>query len=100
VYRYFEGDIFLMDEALSAGDLKFRQRSLEVLLGQKNSSRTKLIASHNIAFLEEFCDRAVWIEKGRLVADGDAREIIGRYRAGASVAAAPRDHGGSAAGIE
>jgi len=96
VYRYFEGDIFLMDEALSAGDLKFRQRSLEVLLEQKNNDRTMLIASHNMAFLEEFCDRAVWIEKGRLVADGDAREIIGRYRAGARVVAAPRDHGGSA----
>jgi len=82
-YRYFDGDIFLMDEALSAGDQNFRKKCHEVLLSQRNTNRTMVIASHNIPFITEFCNNTLWIEHGQLMAYGATGDVVQRYRASA-----------------
>lgn len=87
-YRYFDGDIFLMDEALSAGDQNFRQKCHQVLLNQRNTNRTMVIASHNTAFITEFCNKTLWIEHGQLKAYGATEDVVQRYRASASASPA------------
>jgi ABC-type polysaccharide/polyol phosphate transport system ATPase subunit len=82
-YRYFVADIFLMDEALSAGDLAFRKKSHEVLLDQMDSDRTMVIASHNTEFVEEFCNKTLWLEHGKLRAFGASAEVVDLYNAAA-----------------
>jgi ABC-type polysaccharide/polyol phosphate transport system ATPase subunit len=88
-YRYFEGDIFLMDEALSAGDQNFRKKCHQVLFDQRDTNRTMVIASHNTQFIEEFCNKTLWIEHGQLNAYGATDEIVQRYRASASPGGRP-----------
>lgn len=78
-YRYFDSDIFLMDEALSAGDQQFRKKSHDVLMNQKNSERTMVIASHSTDFVKDFCSRTLWLEKGQVQAFGDSEEVVQRY---------------------
>jgi ABC-2 type transport system ATP-binding protein len=85
-YRYFEGDIFLMDEALAAGDQNFQKKCQQVLMDQSNTGRTMVIASHNAKFIEKFCNKTVWIEGGQLQAYGKSEEVVQRYRASAGPA--------------
>jgi ABC-type polysaccharide/polyol phosphate transport system ATPase subunit len=88
-YRYFDGDIFLMDEALSAGDQNFRKKCHQVLLDQRDTNRTMVIASHNTPFIREFCNKALWIEHGQLKAYGATDDIVESYRASASPGGQP-----------
>jgi len=83
-YRYFDGDIFLMDEALSAGDQDFRKKCHQVLLNQRETNRTMVIASHNTPFIREFCNKTLWIEHGQLKAYGATDDVVQRYRASAN----------------
>jgi len=77
--RYFDADIYLLDEALSAGDQDFRKKCEQVFDSYKHTARTMVIASHTMAFLEQFCDKTIWLDKGRLVTFGPTEEIIRRY---------------------
>ena len=79
--RYFDADIYLLDEALSAGDQSFRKKCEQVFLDYKKSARTMLIASHNMTFVEDFCDKTIWIEGGKLIAFGETKEVIANYLA-------------------
>ncbi len=86
-YRYFHADIYLLDEALAAGDQAFQQKCHDVLHAQKNSGRTMVIASHNNDFVETFCNKTIWIEHGQLQAYGESNEVVERYRASAETTA-------------
>jgi ABC-type polysaccharide/polyol phosphate transport system ATPase subunit len=78
-YRYFHADVFLMDEALSAGDQVFQKKSHDILLKQKFSERTMVIASHNSPFIENFCNKVIWLEQGQLQAFGTPEEVVASY---------------------
>ena len=77
-------DVLLVDEALSVGDFKFQQKcedKIEKLC--KAHGTTLLFVSHNVGQVERVCNRAIWIEKGTMRADGDAEEVCKLYREGA-----------------
>jgi teichoic acid transport system ATP-binding protein len=78
--RHVESDIFLLDEAFSAGDKNFREKCDEHFLEAKNASRTYLIATHSLETITRICSEALWLEKGRVVAYGPAAEVIADYR--------------------
>jgi lipopolysaccharide transport system ATP-binding protein len=72
-------DVLLLDEVLAVGDLAFYQKSHEALA--KLATRcTVVLVSHSLEAIPTFCQRAIWIERGRLKADGPARQIVERYR--------------------
>lgn len=75
-----EANIMLVDEVLSVGDVKFRDKSYkkmkELILAE---DRTVIIVSHNMNSLRELCDKVLWIEKGEMVKFGDTNEIIDEY---------------------
>ena len=59
-------DILLIDEALSVGDARFRRKSFRKMRELIQEDRTILLVSHALGSIEELCDAAIWIDKGRL----------------------------------
>lgn len=72
-------DVLVMDEILSAGDLQFRQCAQELMAQIRQSSGAVVVASHNIKTLTDFCQRAIWLERGALVMCGPVREVVETY---------------------
>lgn len=66
--------VLLYDEPTASLDLRTRRRLIQFL---QRSSETLLLASHDLEFLLEVCDRIVLMDEGRIVADGDPFEIMG-----------------------
>jgi ABC-2 type transport system ATP-binding protein/lipopolysaccharide transport system ATP-binding protein len=77
-------EILIMDEWLAAGDAAFlskaRQR-MEEFLGGTN---ILVLASHSLPLLEEWCNRAVLLEQGRVIAAGSLADVVARYSRGRS----------------
>lgn len=74
-------DILLIDEVLAVGDIAFRQRCLDVLKAFRRRGVTLLFVSHNPTDIRQFCDRVLWFENCRLVADGPPDELLPHYQA-------------------
>jgi capsular polysaccharide transport system ATP-binding protein len=77
-----EFDCYLIDEVIAVGDAPFR-RKCEVELFEKRRERSFVIASHDLAFIKDTCDRALIIESGRTALYDDLDEALEVY--GASV---------------
>lgn len=77
-----DADILLIDEVLSVGDQHFQDKCLEAIEDRKQRGMTILMVSHELALVQRFCHRALLMDHGRLVADGPAHEIIGKYLEG------------------
>ncbi len=78
--RHIDADVHLLDEALTAGDRRFRAKCEEHFQAARRSGGTYVIASHDLDFVERLCDRTLWLERGRAKALGDSKEILDRYR--------------------
>lgn len=72
-------DILLMDEVLAVGDVPFRQKCLERIGQFKEQGCTIVLVSHEAAQIRDFCDEALWLSSGRLVAHGDAGTVAEQY---------------------
>lgn len=75
-----EPDILIIDEILSVGDAAFQQKSAERIQSFRASDTTILLVSHNLALVESMCDRALWLDRGRVVAEGTAGFVVQQYR--------------------
>lgn len=75
-----ETDIILIDEVLSVGDAKFKEKSYnkmkELISDEK---RTVIIVSHSLNTLRELCDEIIWINDGLVVKQGDPEKILEEY---------------------
>lgn len=72
-------EILICDEVLSVGDYKFQKKCEVRMKEMLGGGTTLLYVSHNIESVVELCDYAVWLEKGRIIARGDAEEICEQY---------------------
>lgn len=75
-----ETDIMLIDEVLSVGDAKFKEKSynkMKELISDEH--RTVIIVSHSLGTISELCDEVLWLEKGEVVMKGKADEVIPKY---------------------
>ena len=72
-------EILILDEVLSVGDQLFRKKSLKRIKELIHGGSTVLMVSHSTSTIKENCDKAIWIEKGHMIAMGDAKEICDRY---------------------
>lgn len=79
VAYYVNPDVILLDEVLGVGDEAFRQKSTAAMKQRIKSDSTVVIVSHSIPLLSEVCDRLVWIENGKTMAEGNVAEILDRY---------------------
>jgi homopolymeric O-antigen transport system ATP-binding protein len=86
VAAHLEPDVLLVDEVLAVGDAAFQKKCLNAMDKMRNSGRTVLFVSHNMAAVENLCSRALWIDHGQLRQDGDPKEVIAAYLATSAAA--------------
>lgn len=72
-------DILMIDEALATGDAKFRAKSMKKMEEVREHAGTVFLVSHNAQTVTSFCNRAIWMEQGRVVEDGPVDEVMERY---------------------
>ncbi|BBA96119.1 putative ABC transporter ATP-binding protein [Actinacidiphila reveromycinica] len=75
-------DVLMIDEALATGDRAFQKRSEERIRELREEAGTVFLVSHNNKSIRDTCDRALWIEKGELLMDGPADEVVDAYERG------------------
>jgi len=74
-------DILMLDEVLSVGDAKFRKKSFKKMMNLiENKDTTVLFVSHSIRQVEKLCNKAILLENGKMTMNGDAKEVIERYK--------------------
>jgi ABC-type polysaccharide/polyol phosphate transport system ATPase subunit len=74
-----DADILLIDEVLAVGDANFQQKCFDEFLRLKKEGRTILFVTHDMGAIQRFCDRAMLLEKGRMVTIGDPTDVSHRY---------------------
>ncbi len=72
-------DVFIVDEALAAGDGFFVHRSMARIRQICKSGSTVLFVSHSMSSVMELCDRVIWIDKGQIKMEGDALTVVRAY---------------------
>ena len=72
-------DILILDEVLSVGDARFKKKSEEKLLSMMDEKTTVLFVSHSLEQVKRICNKAMILQKGKLVALGDIEEIAEKY---------------------
>jgi len=77
---FVEPEILLIDEMLSVGDYWFSQKATQAVRELCSKGRIVMLVSHNLESIADMCSRCLWLDDGRLVADGDAAEVTAAYR--------------------
>ena len=69
----------VIDEVLSVGDAHFKQKAEEALKKRITGKQTVVFVSHSGPQIEALCDRAIWLNEGKLVAEGDTTDVLSQY---------------------
>jgi lipopolysaccharide transport system ATP-binding protein len=72
-------DILLIDEVLAVGDAYFSRKCFDLLSSLTREGKTVIIASHDLASIQRFCSRVLWIDQGKLVMDGAPLDVLKAY---------------------
>ena len=72
-------DILIVDEVLGVGDYKFQRKCHDRMQKIIASGATVLFVSHSIDQVKEICARAIWVDDGRIVMDGNSEEVCDCY---------------------
>jgi lipopolysaccharide transport system ATP-binding protein len=80
IAAHVDADILIVDEALSVGDVRFSQKCAR-FLRDFQSRGTLLFVSHDLSAVINLCSRAIWLERGRIMEDGPAKEVVEAYLA-------------------
>jgi ABC-2 type transport system ATP-binding protein len=75
-----EPDILLLDEVLATGDASFREKSKARVLELVKEAKAIVLVTHDMAWVTEYCNKAMLLEKGRLVAEGEPAEVVEIHR--------------------
>jgi len=74
-----QSDILLIDEVLAVGDANFQQKCFDVFVDLKKQGKTLVLVTHDMNAIKQFCDRAIMLEDGRVVAEGSPTDISEKY---------------------
>lgn len=77
-------DVLLIDEVLSVGDEAFTRRCLDRLARMRQAGVSMVLVSHDLDLVETFADRAVYLNQGRIRAEGAVETVVNRYRSDVS----------------
>ncbi len=72
-------DILIVDEILAVGDAAFQEKSFARMTELMSHGTTVLLVSHSIDQIRRLCDRVIWLDHGKVVAEGDTAEICDAY---------------------
>lgn len=76
----FRSDILIIDEVLSVGDKHFRKKCLERMKSIINHSKLIIIVSHSDHDIKTMCNRAIYLDKGKLIMDSTVSEVLNTYQ--------------------
>ncbi len=76
---HVEPDVIIIDEALAVGDARFVAKCMRRIKDMQKKGTTILFVSHDVSSVRTLCDRAIWLDQGELIADGDVSQITGKY---------------------
>ena len=80
VAAHLEPDILIVDEVLAVGDAEFQKKAIGKMQNISNQGgRTVLFVSHNMTSIKALCNRAILLEKGKIIKDGNPTEVINHY---------------------
>lgn len=72
-------DILIVDEALAVGDVRFQLKCMDKFSEFIDAGKTILFVTHDVNSVKRFCNRAIWLNQGKLILDGDTDEVTDRY---------------------
>jgi ABC-type polysaccharide/polyol phosphate transport system ATPase subunit len=72
-------DILIIDEVLSVGDLSFQAKCRDRIMQFRHSGKTILCVSHSNDTLKDLCQRAIWLDHGRVMSDGPVNRVLEDY---------------------
>ena len=81
VATHVDPDVLVVDEALAVGDGYFQKKCIDKSREIKDRGTTIVFCSHAMYFVTMFCDRAVWLARGRVEREGPAQEVVDAYEA-------------------
>lgn len=73
-------EILIADEIIGAGDAQFSHKAKQRMEEFLSKDSTMIISSHSMDLVEKFCDRIIWLERGKIFADGSKTEISKEYK--------------------
>jgi ABC-2 type transport system ATP-binding protein/lipopolysaccharide transport system ATP-binding protein len=79
VAAHIDPDVIIVDEVLAVGDAEFRKRCLGRMSEFGSEGRTVLFVSHDTGAVGQLCERAIWLERGRVRDDGAAQGVLDGY---------------------
>ncbi len=74
-----EPDVLIVDEVLSVGDAAFQQKSGERMRTMIAEGASVVLVSHNLPTVRDIADRAIWLERGKIVLEGDPDMVVDSY---------------------
>lgn len=72
-------ELLIVDEVLAVGDVTFQRKCMEKFVEFRDSGRTIIIVTHELGTVKNLCDRAIWLEHGKLVDQGDPSDLVDAY---------------------
>ncbi len=73
------GDILLLDEVLAVGDAAFQQKCNDYFKSLHDKKQTVILVTHSMEDVRRFCDRAILIEQGKIIEEGDPNKVADAY---------------------
>ncbi len=84
VAAHLEPEILIVDEVLAVGDAEFQKKCLGKMRDVSGQGRTVIFVSHNMAAIQNLCDKAIYLKKGEVQMIGDSDKVISTYLKAAS----------------
>ncbi|NNU44151.1 ABC transporter ATP-binding protein [Ramlibacter montanisoli] len=81
VSAHLDPDVLILDEVLAVGDTKFQQKCMDKMRVVASEGRTLLFVSHSAQSITQLCQSAIWLDRGRVAAIGNASEVVQEYLA-------------------
>ncbi|GAP64342.1 lipopolysaccharide transport system ATP-binding protein [Ardenticatena maritima] len=78
---FLDPEILVVDEVLAVGDAAFQHKCLDHIARLRRKGTTIVLVTHDLNAVETMCDRVIWFEKGQVVADGAAHQVVRDYLA-------------------
>ena len=79
VAAHLQSEILIVDEVLAVGDAQFQKKCLGKMNEIRSGGRTILFVSHNLAAIQSLCSRALWVQEGRAIEDGQPSAVVADY---------------------
>lgn len=79
VAAHLEPEILVVDEVLAVGDAEFQKKCLNKMGSAASEGRTVLFVSHNMSAVQDLCQSAFWLDRGRIVLGGQTKSVVASY---------------------